>query len=203
VADQPVSYWRFGERAGETVAVDDMGRSSGMYEPGVLLGEPGALEGDPDTSIGFDGETGWVTMGDPALTSSFSIEVWVNLTGPATAGAPEWGGIVSYDVFHRLMISPTSGALESQFVYDDPFIATLEVTLGTWQHIVYVFDEPASEERFYLDGQPAGARAAAAPEWIGPFLVGTGQGEDYRFHGRIDELAIYAHALSPERIATR
>ena len=63
-----------------------MGGPVGHYLSGTLLGAPGALVYDTNTSAGFDGGDDRVDMGDPVSgsidfgTQDFSVEAWVKAT---------------------------------------------------------------------------------------------------------------------------
>src|SRR5438067_3074668 len=82
LADHPVGYWRFGEAAGASTAVDASGHGiNGTYVGGPTLAVAGALSGDTDTAVRFNGAAGqYVSFGNNfgmAATQPFSVEVWV------------------------------------------------------------------------------------------------------------------------------
>src|SRR4051812_25995064 len=54
MADHPVVYLRLGETTG-SVAHDAVGHHDGTYGPQAVLGGDGAIAGDPDTAVTFDG----------------------------------------------------------------------------------------------------------------------------------------------------
>src|SRR4051812_13682044 len=56
-----VANWRLGETAG-TTAFDTTGTYNGSYSGGPALGTAGAIAGDPDTAVAFNGST---TQGTP------------------------------------------------------------------------------------------------------------------------------------------
>lgn len=57
----PVSYWRMGETSG-TTCIDQIGAHHGIYQNGPTLNEPGALFGDADTAVHFDGVDDYVNL---------------------------------------------------------------------------------------------------------------------------------------------
>jgi hypothetical protein len=59
-ADAPVAYWRLDEAVGSTNALDIAGGHNGLYSGSEVLGQPGAILGDPDTSIYLPGAGGIV-----------------------------------------------------------------------------------------------------------------------------------------------
>src|ERR1051326_6948982 len=79
VADTPLGYWRLGESSG-TLAVDGVGAHNATYVNGPLLGQAGALVGDTDTAVKFDGVATNATVGNALNfpnTTAFSLESWV------------------------------------------------------------------------------------------------------------------------------
>src|SRR6266566_750737 len=69
LTDHPEVYYWLGESPGTALAVDTSGNGhAGSYAGGVTLGLPGALAGDSDTSIAFDGTTGIVNSGIDLLS---------------------------------------------------------------------------------------------------------------------------------------
>jgi hypothetical protein len=79
-----VSYWRLGEAAGATTAVDSKGGNDGAYVGGVTLGQPGLVVGDTDTAAQFDGSTGFVSVprNDDSLNpAKFTVEALVDVAG--------------------------------------------------------------------------------------------------------------------------
>ncbi|HEV3260444.1 MAG TPA: hypothetical protein VG013_26550, partial [Gemmataceae bacterium] len=84
LADNPAGYWRLGEASGTTASDSSGNGHNGTYMGGVTLGQPGAIAGDPNTSVAFNGTNGIVDTSFVPNVLSFTIEAWVN---PATASA--------------------------------------------------------------------------------------------------------------------
>ncbi|MBA3842396.1 MAG: LamG domain-containing protein, partial [Actinobacteria bacterium] len=196
-ADNPLSYWRLGEASG-TTAADQQNRNAGTYLNGITLGAAGALTGDTDTAASFDGSNDAVSFANPALTGPFSIELWGFLTGPGSTGATGYATLLGYDYTHRILwdTSGTGGKLLTQF--DGSFFSTVNLSKNAWHHIVYSWD--GTTERFYIDGAAAGSHATTKPAWNAPFTLGSYDGSDYLFKGRLDEPALYNGALTPTQI---
>ncbi len=55
LAKGPVGYWRLGEPAGPVAADTSPNSYSGTYKGNPSFGQPGAIVGDPDTAVGFNG----------------------------------------------------------------------------------------------------------------------------------------------------
>jgi len=73
-----IAYWRLGESLG-TTAVDSAGRHHGTYTGGVALGQVSAINGDPDSSAGFDGVNDYVDIahnGDLLLDNG-TVIAWI------------------------------------------------------------------------------------------------------------------------------
>jgi len=202
LADKPLVYWRLNEATG-TVAVDASGNGlSGTYEAGVALGQAGALAGD--SAAGFANLAAVLLPAAAALDvrTSVSVEAWVK---PSAAG--ENGGIfektVTGVVNSQYMLMLESGvakfrvrtAAGALVPVDGPILA-----VGSWSHLVGTFD--GTTLRLYLNGAQV-AQAAAA----GPLAGGSGQSyvghlsqRLYPFAGTLDEVAVFAAALSADRV---
>lgn len=87
LAKGPVGYWRLGEAAGPDAA-DSTGGNRGSYNGNPSFGQPGAISGDPDPAVGFNGPDSrdYVDVPDPLGTPVFSqptsgqgltVEVWM------------------------------------------------------------------------------------------------------------------------------
>jgi hypothetical protein len=196
LADAPASFWRLGETSG-TAAVDERGSNPGVYNNGVQLGVAGALSGNSNTAVGFDGSNDYVGFGNPSVSGPFTLELWVFVAGPGTAGSTIWDTLVGYDYTHRILVGTTSPArLLTQF--DGNFYSVTGIGLKAWHHIVYTFD--GSTERFYTDGAENGSHATTRPTWQAPFKLGAYDLANYMFKGRIDEFALYRTALTPAQV---
>ncbi|MCX6924662.1 MAG: hypothetical protein NT154_15825, partial [Verrucomicrobia bacterium] len=75
---------------------------------------------------------------------------------------------------------------------------------GTWQHVVVVFSSPLSHLKFYLNGvavasgtPPASIIANAHDVTVGSRELSASSGYTLGLDGEIDEVRIYARALSP------
>src|SRR5207245_498620 len=82
LADHPSGFWRLGDPAGSTSAADASGNGLvGAIDPGVTLGQPGALSGD--SAATFSGSGPAVTVAASArleLTNAVSVEAWARPT---------------------------------------------------------------------------------------------------------------------------
>ncbi len=78
--DAPIAWYRMGEPSG-TNAADEIGSNDGTYGNTPTLGVAGALTGDSDTAITFNGTDEQITVPDHAsldLGDVVTVEAWVN-----------------------------------------------------------------------------------------------------------------------------
>jgi hypothetical protein len=209
LSDQPLVYLRFGEADG-LVAADELAVHDAAYGTGVNLGVPGAIAGDADTAVTFDGAVASnVAMPsglDFAGTTPFSVEVWARQTEYQGFGwaidhqdyrVPRkgWGILFSADRvgFERYTNDSYAGPNVS---------SDRGLELDRYHHVVATFDGDRLE--LFIDGssvgRESGGRAIAAmPD---PWRVGRqncGCTSD-NFIGSMDELAIYGTALDAMRV---
>ena len=207
-ADHPTSYWRFGDPAGDAArARDETGAAPAALTDGVTRGVPGALAGDTDTAFAFDGAHGSVVGPDVdafAATAPFSVEVWM---------APEPGGLPIQRICNHRFGTPHTGwrlfVDEAKRVAferwsGDAILGAVgaAVPLGSWSHVVATYD--GATLALYVNGALAQSTPDAHP--IAPFaapLVWAASSTDVIdfYSGRLDEGAIYDHALAPDRVA--
>lgn len=210
LADDPVAYWRFGESSG-TRAADASGHGNdATYTGSVTLGETGAIAGDPDTAAGFDGATAFVDGADRFVFGGmqpFSLEAWVNpaSVGPyvgiasrndATTGPPTEG--------YLLFVGPSDGPIGFQRL-DATNLTTVSTTgtptAGAYVHVVATFD--GVDMSIYLNGEMQSmqtgsfAIAGATSDFV---VAAEAGGTGNFFSGTIDEVAVYDHALTADRV---
>jgi hypothetical protein len=210
LADAPRGYWRLGEASG-TSASDASGfGANGTLTGGVVLGAPGALSSDFDTAARFDGTNDLVSMGDPSSgtldfgTTDFSVELSVKTTtngertlvGKRSSG-PGWLLTVTDDPGR----AGTVRALLADGSVTRQAYSSVRVDEGAWHHLVVVFDRETGI-RFFVDGADAGFTPGPSAGSVGnavAFQLGKASGYGY-FRGDLDEVAVYALALTAERV---
>ena len=216
VLDTPglVSYWRLGEAKGPSLA-DSKGSATGSASSGALFGQTGAVAGDPNTALGFDGidDSGSVPL-NLSSTSKATIEFWLN-----------WS---SFDEDDDLAMEMTANFNQNSggFVVDPDAgqggfgvgigladsrnnVFFPRPSAGTWHHYALVFDTtaPAAQQiKPYVDGQPVSFTKTAEGTGAGNFANSTlylmsRAGAALYGQGGLDELAVYNRALSGAEIA--
>jgi Concanavalin A-like lectin/glucanases superfamily len=202
----PVSYWRLGEAAG-TSAADSKGTNTGTYTNGPVLAQPGALAGDSDTAVSFDGVNDNVAKSYTASLNptQFTVEAWADPVG----GAGYYGAVAAswYDdgVAPRGSGIWTSSSDQWEIWMGDGanyYVLTgPSIIPNAWTHLAYTFD--GTTLRMYVNGSLAASRAAAhSPNASMAFGIGAAQypgggahWQDF-YHGQIDDVAVYNRALS-------
>jgi hypothetical protein len=196
-----VSYWRLGEPSGATVAKDEMGYANAAYQwPGYYtLGNPGAINTDPNTSMGAGSDGYWYLTPLPANLQlgdgAQSYEFWFRRTSASQTEnylLEDWGG--------------TLGAVEFGMDTNDDVLfysrgrdiwncySQQTITDNNWHHIVGV-KQATNSWTIYVDGiqGTTGAQGVAVTGtgWVLPSAYITGY---------FDEIAIYNVALTPAQV---
>jgi hypothetical protein len=212
--DGLVGHWRLDDGAGSTVAVD----SSGRGNDGVLHNlDPSTAWVAGRAQRALDtGLAGWVQVAPSpsidAIVDRVTVAAWISLEG-----------MIDRDTTFGTALSRQIATSENQYYHlsllfdgrptlfittDVGYVAPSApdpVVRGAWTHLATVYD--GATVRLYVDG----AEVASAP-LTGTFMPDTtpiilgGNGNDASgvptelFPGRIDELMLYARALSADEI---
>ncbi|MDJ0803562.1 MAG: DUF2341 domain-containing protein, partial [Desulfobacterales bacterium] len=222
LALNPLSYWRLGETAG---AAADLGSSAnnGTYNGGAL-GQPGAINGDGDTTVRFDAlNTDYVAIAhsDDYLLDNGTVQLWFNADTAATGDLQH---LFSKDSLgedtggHLSIYLNAAGRLEVRLQSDSSsyyVTSPSAVTAGQWHHVAFTFG--AGGMALYLDGQSvdtngySGGLGTTSGD-IGnhePIAIGGGTqiSDDLLltpanqfFTGQIDEVAIVGSPLGAQAV---
>lgn len=182
-------------------APDVVGGAHGTISGGVTLGQPGALAGDLDTAMTFDGATGKIATG-----SSFVFPLGTNTVEAWVTRSPAWVGFLKMYVAQRAGVgSVILGSLNTAiwYVSSDSGTAvegTRNISDGVWHHVVIIFE--SAQSIAYVDGTlEATGPHAARPATSAPLWIGGDPGASFWWNGSIDEVAIYPRALTAPEIA--
>jgi hypothetical protein len=201
-ADHPLGYWRLDESSG-TSAADREHANNGSYIGSPVLGLPGALVGDPDSAVSFNGATQYVNVPYAAALnpSAFSVEVWVRPTG----GAGISRGVMASRLYPKGWVLYAGSDNTWQFwVNDGTGMLTVSggaVSLHTWTYLVGTFD--GTTARLFVNGVLAdsGTVTSYQPQTTNPLAIGQGEpGSGFFFPGSIDEPAVYGSALAASQV---
>ncbi|WP_305790284.1 LamG-like jellyroll fold domain-containing protein, partial [Symbioplanes lichenis] len=223
----PDSYWRLGEKNGATAAgsevIANLGKDAATLR-NVTLEQPGAVAGSAATGAGFNGSSAVAELpkGIVKRGRDTAVELWFKVSkvqtgGPligyqdtaidgtpatgvpllyvgtdghvygqfktaATAPKPLDGGVdVRDDKWHYVALSVTG---DVQTLYVDGVKKTKPASEGVLDHSLLTFNQA---------GAAYATSPATWPAW--------GSTAKRYFHGSLDEIAVYGHALSDQTVA--
>jgi hypothetical protein len=214
MADGPRAYWRLGETSGATAA-DEVGGAPGNYRNGVLLGLAGAIAGDTNKSVRFDGVNDIVGMSDPASgvldagTGDFAVEAWIKGTANNERAIVSKRVFFSSQPFWEVTITDDSGHLGevkvgayNGSVMRQAYGPAIRVDNGAWHHVVVQFDRDFGIT-VYVDGIAKTTTGAFTGNMsnTGEFLLGKSTSFFVPYlKGDLDEVALYGKLLPAARI---
>jgi PKD repeat protein len=207
-SDSPSGYWRLGELSG-TSAADQTGAAPGTIKGGVTLGTPGALVGDSDTAMTFDGGSGYASVANRANldpTGDLTVEAWVKPAVVGTVGGAivHKGGSTGNSVWqYRLSLTSAGKWRGTVFSGTTAFTVTDPGTPSTTQWTYLAVTRSGSLLTLYVNGVSVATApvSGATNSTTGLFAIGrTGSSATDYFNGAIDEVAFYPSALSSSRI---
>ena len=184
---------------------DGWGTNHSSYAEGPTLGEAGAISGDADTAVRFNGVNQYSRVARQ-IAGDFSIELWfkstqgIGTTTSWTGGA----GLVDADVAGvandfgislrsdgRILAgtgNPDSSILSSSSGLND----------GAWHHVVFTRTQTSGTRFLYVDGAQVGTSTGGTGSLSGSATIDFGRistGGNY-YAGSLDEVAVYSAALS-------
>lgn len=223
----PLAYYRLNDstlNSGVGVALDSSGNGyhgTYRYFTDSALLQGGALAPyDPDPSAAFSNiiDAGFdyhrrvelpPSLPLPVSNQPFTASYWVNPTSYQDYGTALFWGTHPANGFLTGWDTPSnSGVLRVGRIGHDIFYTTTGVPLNAWSHIALSYD--GTTVRFYLNGvldSWVDDTLTVVLPFIGPvgWIGGWGnlptQTSEQPFQGRIDEVAIFARALSDEEIS--
>ncbi len=207
-------YWRMGELTGTTLA-DSRGTSTATISGGPSLGAPGAVTGDTDTSVSFNGTTSAATANvDLSATSKLTVEFWLKWDSYANDDrlAMEFTSNFNSNVGGFLVDPNESNGKFAVSIGDFSSRNNVSFTrpsAGQWHHYAFVIDTSAvaaSEIIPYVDGQAVAYTKLASGTGAGNFansqLYFMSRAASSLFGaGDLDEVALYNRALPASTIA--
>jgi hypothetical protein len=203
------NYWRLSD-SGTTLTDTGPAKTDGTYVGDPALDTPGAIIGDVDTAVTFDGVDDAATA-PRRVANDFSLEVWFR-SAQGLGSTDRWqdgAGLLSADapgVTHDFGVSlmadgrvaAGTGAPDvttfSGPGYDD----------GRWHHVVVTREQFASTLVLYVDGVArasveGGGQALSASTTLTLGAIRPGVGH---LAGSLDEAATYSVVLTPAQVAT-
>ena len=195
---------------GDGNAIDIQGPHSGTLINGIAFA-PGMV----DYAFGFNGSNSYVDIGDVDVPSAFTIDAWINPTSlsnsPIVLSKDDLNTQRSYclrvdSTGSLTLLVRNNGGNVTRYT-----TGASVVTAGTWQHVAATYDGaagPGAKMLFYVNGvaQPAsvanGLDSGGAPEnnSLSAKIGINGDGIGNPFNGLIDEVQVFASALSPSTV---
>ncbi len=178
----------------------------------------------PNRAYYFDGENDYISLGENTLNfganQSFSVAVWIkaeSLPGVQwfhyiiAKGGSNWvkgycllveGKVTPENLMGRAVFTITLDGHQTDWAVGGPVIVD-----NQWHHLTGIRDVSTSEFKLYLDGVLVNSNPVA-PAFMGdltnPYDLRIGNmswmPDGQFFHGAIDEVRIYKHALSESEI---
>jgi len=214
LVDAPLVYLRLGEATPSMPAKDDSGNGiDGVYQANDVLGTTG-IPGTPfDTAATLTDDGTSIAVTDPRLdfvgTAPFSLEAWIaptalddvyhyvfNLTAQNADGKQSYGMVIDakVGVFLERWISVNKVQDHLQALGAPPAV-------GSFTHVVGTYDgaQLAMYVNGALDATQADARSSLPKSMT--LFIGAQTTNTRGFAGAVDEVAVYDHALAPDRVA--
>jgi hypothetical protein len=213
-ADHPIAYWRLDETGGSVVR--DLWGGYNATARNMTQGVPGCSLLDSNRAAGFDSSVSVseaivpynTAMDFTNMTATFTLEGWVQfnktenrcqrLFGNLDYAVSNTGSGYGFGVANSHALRFTTYGVQDfdlELGVENSFIP------GNWYYLAGVSDG-SGNFIFYVNGQQVGSIAYNADPITStkPMMLGN---DPYNFdwmNGRLDELAIYPTALTPDRI---
>ncbi|MEA3056575.1 MAG: hypothetical protein QOD30_2007, partial [Actinomycetota bacterium] len=203
-ADNPTSWWRFGEASG-TTAADGRGTNTGTYTNGPTLGQASLLPADTaSTSVRLDGTNDYVNVPSAAslnLTNAFSIEAWIRPSALPAAGS--FASVLTKAESYSIQLN---GPRLEFTIMQSGARRRLQapagaVVAGTTYHVVATYD--GTTQRLYVNGAQVASAALSGGATVttSAVRIGSWDGGSEFFNGMVDEVALYSTVLTATQVA--
>lgn len=209
LADTPKGFWRMSDDTSSAVVSDSSGNAlNGTYVVGVTKGVSGGVPNDPDKAVTFGGTAGHASVpsGFANFTQGLAIEAWVYPTsGSSYARIADFGNGAGVDnvVFAREGTGSTLRFSSYKGTSSQALSAPNALVLNEWQHVA-VSLSGAGIATIYRNGQAVATGPVHVPNSVTRTsnLIGKSNwAGDGLWAGKIDDLAVYDHPLTPESVA--
>jgi hypothetical protein len=169
-------------------------------------------------AMSFSGTNGLLQVADSpsiSIEGDITISLWFNLT--AAGGPLQWRGLVNKDgpgsnnagpyQFWLNQGSPTAGFGRGNEVSQD-FVHTIDTpSTNVWEH--WAVTQSGTTVAVYRNGLPVSFSSGdntvsvTTVDQDGPLIIGDRPGpQDMSFFGRMDDIAIFNHALTQTEVQT-
>gem|GEM_PF-6573692 len=203
-------YLKLQETSG-TTATDASGNGyNGTYTAsGITYSNVGAIIGENDLAIGFNGTTGRIdfTSGYNPTGSAISVETWYLYAASGDlSGFPRMVGNSYSDTTFKgfqLLLDPTAGEVFSvgNGTVNASASGTSVPVINVWHHVVGTWD--GTTIKIYLDNSLVNSTSLSGSVQTSPNQISVGRLIDFDsnyFKGQQDRLAIYNVALTAAQV---
>ncbi|MCI0743582.1 MAG: DUF1553 domain-containing protein [Gemmataceae bacterium] len=179
------------------------------FQPIRLRIVPGKI----GNAVYFDGRQQHVEAGDVGafgFYDKFSMGAWIK---PEQKGGTILSRMVDSDRADGYSVAYLGGRIHVHLVkrwLDDAIRVETEAALAheRWHHVFFTYDGSRVAEgiKIYVNGEPAKLKVNLDDlnqsfNTKEPFRIGAGGGPENRFHGAIDDVRIYDHAVPADDVA--
>lgn len=197
-----VGWWSADDNANDLVGAN----------PGTMMNGATFAGGKVGSAFSLDGVNDYVNCGDAlnSLVVPFTVEAWIRVATWAGAGASGMRVVSSDNQINYYGFWLAVGPDWMRIHYGDggspaassrrSKISAISLQIGVWNHVVAVVRGP-TDMSLYLNGVDVGGyyegSGSAMAHSSDPFVVGLRrQTNTIFFEGQIDELTVYARALT-------
>ncbi len=203
----PVATWKMDEGADGTCAggTNDVCDTSGTGNDGAITGATWKTAADchEGKCLSFNGTSDYVNMGTSSsldLYNDLTISVWIK---PTDWGGSNLGRIIARGVStsYNLLLDASISGFNFECAGTNKASSNNVITLNQWQQITVV--KSSTNLSFYVNGNPAGtATSCTLSSTPGlSVMIGSRNGGDRFFNGKIDDARIYNYARSAAQVA--
>ena len=202
-ADGPFAFWRLNDPTGSSTVAD----STGGGNTGTVFGKPtfGTAAGPAVADVATAAILGTVGSAaahirTPAVVNpvglSFSVEAWVQFTGPPTTRSFVW---VQPNTDLSIWVDASTGNAGWSWGFDNP--TTTNVTDGNWHHLAMVSTFTPGTTTLYVDGVNRSSSANGTAFTDTQSLIGAVNQYVATCQGNVADIALYSSALSAAQVA--
>ncbi|SRR6266480_950260 len=201
LADSPIRYYRLNESSGTNIVDSGSQAHNGTLNGGVTLSQAGLIFADSDTSMLFNGTTGYISLPTTSLPTSagaWTLEAWVKMPSslPANFPVPLHMGTSTGGASNATSLVYNAGTVSLGDGQNFLITGGTLVANGVY-HLVGTYD--GTTAKLYINGVSIGSTTHTYTVAYGVSYIGNDDSSDF-WNGIIDEAAIYSTALSSTRV---
>lgn len=212
---KPLAYWRLDEMEGPRVFDRSGNHRDAIYEPGVVYfldgPRPDTFSGPGETNRAAHFAGGRIDASIADLGENFSVSLWI-WNGMPVEGRATAGWFFSRDVDHGLSehgdhlgvggTATKPGVLVYRNGNSEPVSGQTPIARWTWNHVLIVREN--DRMRVYLNGAAKPEIDAVVGRGLpgdpGRIFFGGRSDNSENWEGRLDEIAVFDHAISPAAV---